>query len=63
MDIFRHLLRAIVTGRKPAGGYWMIITSCKNVIASNIQESDGTIGTPKAKESGESEGRERGGAD
>ncbi len=40
----------------------MIIASCKNVMASNFQEYDRTIGTPKA-ENGESEGRERVGGD
>lgn len=36
--------------------YWMIIGSCENVMASNFQRYDRTIGVPKA-ENGESEGR------
>lgn len=48
IDIFQLLLKATVTERRLTEGYWLIIASCKNVMASDFQEYDRTIGTPKA---------------
>ncbi len=38
--------------------YGVIIASCENVMASNCQDYERTVGTPKV-ENGESEGGER----
>lgn len=39
VEIFRLLLKATVTERRLAEGYWLIIASCKNVMASDFQNN------------------------